>query len=409
MHSVEEHIERYVERLVEDAAISSALVKRAFSRVKRHRFVDHWYRLGSGEGSQPVWSLIEFDRDRPTTDDLAEIYSNQSLVTVVDGPMPTSSTSQPTVVAHMLELLELEPGMNVLEIGTGTGYNAALLAEIVGETGSVTSVDLQPDVAATAAMSLHGEGYAGVRVEVRDGMRGAPERAPFDRIIATVGCSDVAPAWLQQLAENGLIVLPLRHGAGDFLMRVIRDPESPQEGIGIVGGLSFFMSIQGAWATPNPWQSYGIVGLPSEPTVTLPLPAPLASGQRVDAPPLQDPIHQAFHFFLSLTSREHWFTLRGYGLADPGAGATLLVTRDALEGYAATKSARRGLDRLIERLHELLDHWKALGAPTPADYACRFVPKPRFSVLPAGDEPRWLVERLEHWEIVRLRTGLTDR
>src|SRR5262249_51837307 len=98
---------------------------------------------------------------------------------------------------------------SVLEIGAGTGYNAALLAKLVGQTGQVTTVDIHPDVAEQARHALAATGYGRVRVPTGDGTLGAAAPAPFDRIIVTVGPWDLPPAWLDQLAPGGRLAVPL--------------------------------------------------------------------------------------------------------------------------------------------------------------------------------------------------------
>src|SRR6201996_420036 len=116
---------------------------------------------------------------------------------------PTSSSSQPTIMAVMLDQLGLEPGHRVLEIGAGTGYNAALMKYLVGPSGTVVTVDLNEDVARDAAAHLAAAGYPEVAVVAADGAAGFPASAPYDRVIATVGVSDLAPAWLDQLGPGG--------------------------------------------------------------------------------------------------------------------------------------------------------------------------------------------------------------
>ena len=146
---------------------------------------------------------------------LAEAYRDDAIITKrnADG-VPVSSSSQPTIMALMLDQLGLAPGHRVLEIGAGTGYNAALLAELVGPAGEVVSLDIAPDVVERARKSLSTAGYGRVDVVCADGAHGHAERAPYDRIIATVGVWDLAPAWLDQLAPGGRIVVPLDlHGA----------------------------------------------------------------------------------------------------------------------------------------------------------------------------------------------------
>jgi protein-L-isoaspartate(D-aspartate) O-methyltransferase len=120
-----------------------------------------------------------------------------------------SSSSQPAIMGIMLEQLGLEPGHKVLEIGAGTGYNAALMAHIVGETGQVVTVDIDEDLVEAAREHLRAAGFEQVQVVCADGGYGYPDLAPFDRIILTVGAPDITPAWWGQLKPEGRIVLPL--------------------------------------------------------------------------------------------------------------------------------------------------------------------------------------------------------
>src|SRR5215204_4057723 len=121
---------------------------------------------------------------------------------------PISSSSQPAIMAVMLDQLDVRPGQRVLEIGTGTGYNAALLAELVGGSGAVTTVDIDADLVEQAGRNLDAAGVGGVDVVRGDGSAGGvdvvrgdgsagwPDAAPYDRIILTAAARDLAPAWL---------------------------------------------------------------------------------------------------------------------------------------------------------------------------------------------------------------------
>lgn len=148
---------------------------------------------------------------------LATVYAPQPVVTKRDiHGQALSSASSPPLVATMLEQLAVRPGENILEIGAATGFNAALLAELVGPHGHVVTIEYDQDLTDGARDAISRTGYAD-RVEVRcgDGAFGAPDRAPFDAVIVTAGAVDVPPAWWDQLTDTGRIVVPLQlHPAG---------------------------------------------------------------------------------------------------------------------------------------------------------------------------------------------------
>jgi protein-L-isoaspartate(D-aspartate) O-methyltransferase len=121
-----------------------------------------------------------------------------------------SCASQPGVVALMLDQLDAQPGERILELGAGTGYNAGLLAHLVGENGHVTTLDVDDDLVEGARTHLAAAGIANVEAVTRDGALGYAEAAPYDRIIATVGAHGVPHAWLQQLAPGGRLLVPQR-------------------------------------------------------------------------------------------------------------------------------------------------------------------------------------------------------
>jgi protein-L-isoaspartate(D-aspartate) O-methyltransferase len=133
-----------------------------------------------------------------------------SYTTKRDGDgLSLSSVSASRIQAFMLEQADIRPGMRVLEIGSG-GYNAALMAELVGPQGEVTTIDIDPDVIDRASRLLDAAGYSRVHARTVDGSEGVADRAPFDRIVVTVETADLAPAWVAQLAPDGRIVAPLR-------------------------------------------------------------------------------------------------------------------------------------------------------------------------------------------------------
>ena len=136
-----------------------------------------------------------------TTDFADSAYADQAL------PIACGQTiSQPYVVAYMTEQLEVRPEHKVLEVGTGSGYQAAILSQLARE---VISIERYRTLADAARDRLKTLGYANVTVRTGDGMAGAADEAPFDRIIITAAAEDVPEALLDQLAEEGKMVLPL--------------------------------------------------------------------------------------------------------------------------------------------------------------------------------------------------------
>ncbi|WP_457033901.1 methyltransferase, FxLD system [Kitasatospora sp. P5_F3] len=174
-----------VARLRADGVIRSEAVARAMSEVPRHLFA-------------PEFSLA----------DAYDPY--RALVTRRDANgLATSSVSAPSIQATMLEQADVQPGMSVEEVGGG-GYKAALIAELVGRHGRVVTVDIDPFVTDRSETFLQKAGYGQVNVVLADAEEPLKEHGPFDRIMVTVGAWDLSPAWTDQLAEGGVIVVPLR-------------------------------------------------------------------------------------------------------------------------------------------------------------------------------------------------------
>ena len=176
--------DRMVDRMKAAGEVRSPAVERAFRATPRHHFLP-----GQNWGTA---------------------YRDDAIVThITDGTGEAiSSSSQPTMMAIMLEQLQVEPGMRVLEIGAGTGYNAALLARLTADPALVWTVDVTEEFCAEARAHLQAAKVEGIHVEGADGWDGCPEAAPFDRIIVTANAHDIAPAWMEQLIEGGRLVVP---------------------------------------------------------------------------------------------------------------------------------------------------------------------------------------------------------
>jgi protein-L-isoaspartate(D-aspartate) O-methyltransferase len=184
----EQERERLVGELENAGAIKTQAVREAFLVVPRETFLPG---IHEQEGLQAVYR----DEAYPTkTDDRGDAIS---------------SSSQPQIMASMLEALRVAPGHHVLEVGTGTGYNAALLSEIVGREGRVVSVELDPELAVVADEAIRRSGEE-VEVVVGDGREGFGPGAPYDRAVVTASSTDVPEAFFEQLMEGGLLVMPLR-------------------------------------------------------------------------------------------------------------------------------------------------------------------------------------------------------
>ncbi len=368
-------IERYAEELEAAGAIRSAAVRRAFGTVPRHRLLETFsYRDETGSHT------VEHNPEHPRREDLDIIYADAALATRKLGGIPTSSTSQPALVAQMLELLELGDGMTVLEIGAGTGYNAALLAEIVGDQQRVTTVDVQADVVEQTRRLLTGAGYPQIQVRLGDGFDGVPGRAPFDRIVATVGCCDLSPRWAEQLAEGGTMLVPLEHTGGHPLVRLRQDHGALSGRIVYWTG---FMPVRGPLHIEDMWPSRYICPDPGE----------LASAGELGprfTPGEGSADEIGFLFFLALNDRRAF-----YGPNGPGLNA-------AFDGWAAAGAdgVRYWKDpSLARQLDRYYQDWDTRGRPGTDDYLVSFQPVAQDSGPPACG---WVIERRFYRELVTL-------
>lgn len=186
---------RLVEDLVQEGVIKSERVKKAMLSVPREEFVMPEYRMMAYE-------------DRPLP-----LFAGATI-------------SAPHMVAMMCELINPRPGMKILEVGTGSGYHAAVCAEAIERRGKVYTVEIVKELAVYAAQNLERLGYWGV-VEVYhgDGRMGLERHAPFDAIIVTAAASSIPQALVRQLKDGGVMVIPVEEGVGQVLYKVVKRGE----------------------------------------------------------------------------------------------------------------------------------------------------------------------------------------
>ena len=345
-------------QLVDELGIADERVRDAFLGVPRELFV-------------PTFSAAH---------GLEAVYRDDVIVTKTDEHgLPISSSSQPRIMAIMLERLALARGMRVLEIGAGTGYNAALLKTIVGPRGRVVSVDVDPELARSARSALRRGGFA-VRVVCGDGRDGYPPGAPYDRVIATVSSPFVPRAWRDQLVDGGLLELPLQLGRADVQVVVTfrRDGDRLRSIAVVHGG---FMPLRGLPRDASPALVAYAAG---EPLAELCGPALAAlSGtarRRLLVAALREPRRVRLGAALPRWSLALWLALElpeqrlvwsprlGIGVA--GRGGQGLALADVAWSPGAPDTTRSllafGESDAEEHLLRAIERWRTLGAPDAA-------------------------------------------
>jgi protein-L-isoaspartate(D-aspartate) O-methyltransferase len=201
--------QQMVDRLIAEGTLWSLPLIAAFRATPRHHFLNRIYQFHRKSGQ---WREIIVRE--PDAAELRLLYSDRALITRISPAgrhtpaVPISSSSQPSLMAQMLEDLKLGPGLKILEVGAGTGYNSALLAHVAGP-GQIISVDVDKEVLAESWDHFRAYGDRKVQLQHADGRNGYADAAPYDRIMVTAATPDIEPAWLDQLADRGLLLAPL--------------------------------------------------------------------------------------------------------------------------------------------------------------------------------------------------------
>lgn len=344
----------------------------AFATVPRELFVPYFFLPWRG---RPGWGLAEADEEW-----LRGVYADEALVTQLNGDddaaltarrgqtvegRPTSSSSAPGLMAAMLHSLDATEDMTVLEVGTGSGYNAALLAARLGDD-AVTSVELDPALAQRARMALATAGYHPT-VVTGDGAAGYSPNARYDRVIATVAFPRVPAAHLEQTHTGALILIPLSFAGRGGLMALLRRDETGGASGAFLAQYGGFMAVRSVFE-------------PAAPKIR---PYPLAAAHPTEVPPTALTDAHPAAFYLSLCCPYPYKTLgftpddNSTGPQTWGQGADgstfALTTIDDTTHVAAEGP-------LWNTLETAYTQWRALGQPD----------RDRFGVTAAGGARQWV-------------------
>lgn len=319
--------------------------------------------------------------------ELAAAYADDSvLLRRWDNPGGPSSSSQPSLMAAMLNQLDLRRGQSVLEIGTGSGYNAALISEIVGPDGSVRTIEVQADVAQAASAAIRASGHGNVVVATGDAL--LPEAIggqTFDRIIATCSVSDLSPAWTDALAPDGRAVVPLRLRGG-IQASVALVPQRDESLTGFSCVACGFMPLRSV-VDPSLGAVYAFWNLPFGPSKVLscsgPAPDPDLVCTWLDGGWSDRQAHapvSGFRVWLAVTEpsvitvqqdtneSERWPWLASHGASGLATddGLALLVDDETIRSFGSPAAA--------ERLESCIAAWVAAGQPGAESLDVRLVP-----------------------------------
>ncbi|MGH3874501.1 MAG: methyltransferase domain-containing protein [Pseudonocardiaceae bacterium] len=345
-------LRRLADQFTVGGTLRSPQWQAVFQRTWRHPYVPVYYpELGAGP---PVSASEQQQRAQW----LSAVYSDESLITkVVHVPSSggpgyqkfTSSSTLPSLMLTMLEALDVVDGCRVLEIGTGSGYNAALLCERLGSE-LVTSVDVDPELIELARPRLATNGYTPTLAAV-DGAGGYPPHAPYDRIIATCSVPAIPPAWLEQATPGGIIMADVRGPLGGTVVKLTVSPD------GVATGR--FLPSYGSFMPLRP------AHIPASPPTPDLVDNPVDSVSDVDPKLLQWDGHVGFivQWHLPDVIWGHAYAADGdIGMrltALDGSGAEAWHT-PAENGFLVRQAGPR---RLWDRVEEAVALWQQFGQP----------------------------------------------
>jgi protein-L-isoaspartate(D-aspartate) O-methyltransferase len=335
---------------------------------------------------------------------LRRAYADEAVAVQFADGVATSSASQPSMMAIMLEQLDLRPGHRVLEIGAGTGYNAALMSHVVGPTGVITAIDIDAELIARAGRHLDAAGVTGIVLVSGDGAEGYPPGAPYDRVVLTVGSADVRPEWVAQLAPEGKLLLPLTVRGSQLSVALTLGADGVLRSDSVRS--CAFIRLRGIGAGPETTMPLARPGLSVQPAGDDPVDPALVDAALDDPGPVVGAdgvlgpadLWDGFGLYLALTTPGACRLLaNGDGHSPreltpmgPGLGTLALAGRDGLaavvadgpeaEGRSRGTGIRafgpRGGDRARE-LAAALQRWLTVGRPQAAGLRLHVMPGTR--------------------------------
>jgi len=369
-----------IEQLMTSGKLTTPAWRAAFEAIPRHLFAPR-FTLPQNMGSHTFHATDTAQRE----DWLRAVYHNEALLTDFDEyDIATTSCSAPSVVAIMLESSQATEGDTVLEIGTGTGWTAGLLAHRLGSE-AVTSVDISAQCVAEARERLDQLGLAPT-LAVTDGYLGDPARAPYDRMIVTASLRKVPPAWLDQTRPGGTILTDLRGDFAGNLALFTVDADKSAHGRFLPETVRF-MPLRSA---EQPFQqlpelSARAVSEPGEHRKTSLDPAALRERPFAFLAQLALPGTEAGHVIVKdgQTRGPTYFCL-----TDPRSQAWARVETDTTTDRSVTQGGDRRLWDELEAMHEL---WTGLGQPRPDNFT--------ITITPGGDQIVSLPDGGRSWSL----------
>ena len=391
MESIQESIQKYQNQLLDQIRrinyrnpLSQATEK-AYLETPRHAFVSRYREWGTKE-----WHEINADN---LNQHLAILYARRALILFGEDDENIPSTiSEPSFVLRMLDMLRIESGHRVFELGAGSGWNAALMGNIVGPSGHVYSLEIIPELARQASETINTLGIKTVSIIEGDGGEGYAPGTPYDRATFTAGTHDLPRHFYQQIKQDGLLLVVIKNeGSGDtlFILKKVGDCFESIDSL-----QCRFVQMAGKYhddnldpihledmpewevlkdqeqsRTPFWWGGKGkddfiwrTMGIRSFLGITEPL----------------------FQAFKTRKTKEMPYEEHYFGLWDKSGGSLVIAKDDYLLSYGSLE--------MKERLIHDIESWVHLGMPTPS--TLRLQVYPIDFALKAGAN-QWLVKRVE--------------